>query len=176
MRALSNLEIKKSPSKKCKICGEVKPITDFYKNHSNKDGYETLCKECRKARDKAKRNAKKKSEVHKTFIICGKTKHSSKFYKTEVNYSSICNSCFKYTGKVPKMIKKLAKKNSVPCTILMHWTQAAFECLEIGCNCQRCLIKMTSETPCIMKKVVLLLTRIHGLPDGFRQPTIIEEI
>lgn len=34
--------------KKCRICGEVLPITEFYKQESCADGYETKCKACKK--------------------------------------------------------------------------------------------------------------------------------
>ena len=33
--------------KKCKICGKIKPISDFY--HIKGHGYQTYCKECQKA-------------------------------------------------------------------------------------------------------------------------------
>jgi hypothetical protein len=36
-------------SKKCTKCGEVKPLEDFYKDKSKKDGRESNCKLCRKA-------------------------------------------------------------------------------------------------------------------------------
>jgi hypothetical protein len=32
--------------KKCTKCGEIKPITEFYKNPGNLDGYHGWCKEC----------------------------------------------------------------------------------------------------------------------------------
>jgi hypothetical protein len=34
--------------KKCRICGEVLPITEFYKQESCADDYETKCKACKK--------------------------------------------------------------------------------------------------------------------------------
>ena len=38
-------------SKRCPKCEETKPLTDFYKDKSRKDGYEYICKTCRKARN-----------------------------------------------------------------------------------------------------------------------------
>lgn len=46
-------------TKICRICGEEKPITDFPKHHQCKDGYNTLCKCCANARQKAYFNARK---------------------------------------------------------------------------------------------------------------------
>lgn len=35
-------------TKKCCKCGEIKPVSEFYKNISTIDGYEVYCKECKK--------------------------------------------------------------------------------------------------------------------------------
>jgi hypothetical protein len=35
--------------KTCKICGQSKPIEDFYKSPNSPDGYAPRCKECKKA-------------------------------------------------------------------------------------------------------------------------------
>ncbi len=34
--------------KRCRRCGRSKPLSEFYKNQSTKDGYENGCKECRR--------------------------------------------------------------------------------------------------------------------------------
>lgn len=47
-------------TKICRICGEEKPITDFTKLHRSKDGYDTRCKCCANARQKADYHARKK--------------------------------------------------------------------------------------------------------------------
>lgn len=33
-------------SKRCRICGEYKPIEEFYKNHTHKDGHGNECRVC----------------------------------------------------------------------------------------------------------------------------------
>ena len=35
-------------TKKCTDCGEIKPITEFYKRKESKDGHQSICKECSK--------------------------------------------------------------------------------------------------------------------------------
>jgi hypothetical protein len=34
------------PTKRCKTCGQVKPVTDFYRGDGYPDGYRTRCKAC----------------------------------------------------------------------------------------------------------------------------------
>ena len=33
-------------TKKCKCCRKVKPLTEFHRNHTYKDGHSSTCKEC----------------------------------------------------------------------------------------------------------------------------------
>lgn len=35
-------------NKKCKVCGEVKDLSEFNRNHKYLDGHLHMCKECRK--------------------------------------------------------------------------------------------------------------------------------
>lgn len=48
--------------KKCNICGEVKPLDDYYKNKHSFDGYAPLCKECHKERMR-RRSIDKKEQI-----------------------------------------------------------------------------------------------------------------
>lgn len=32
--------------KQCSSCGKIKPLSEFYKNKAQKDGYSNQCKEC----------------------------------------------------------------------------------------------------------------------------------
>lgn len=41
--------------KQCKECGEVKAVSKFRVNNRNKDGLDTLCKSCRRAKDEISR-------------------------------------------------------------------------------------------------------------------------
>lgn len=38
--------------KKCRICGVVKPVSEYHKKKENSDGLETLCKSCRSVKRK----------------------------------------------------------------------------------------------------------------------------
>ena len=42
--------------KKCSLCGEVKPLTEFYKRASMKDGHRSECKVCNNEKRTARKN------------------------------------------------------------------------------------------------------------------------
>lgn len=46
------MSIKDRTHKNCKSCATVKPIEEFYKNKSQGDGHDGMCKPCRRARNK----------------------------------------------------------------------------------------------------------------------------
>lgn len=48
-------------TKKCYMCGKILPVSEFYKNHSAKDGLQTLCKECSKKSAKARQVRKQEN-------------------------------------------------------------------------------------------------------------------
>ena len=54
---------------------------------------------------------------------------------------------------------------SVPDTVVRHWTQQAVDCYKLGCNCSKCNIPLIMETPCQMKRSVITLIRLYGVPD-----------
>ena len=49
-------------TKKCSKCGEVKPISEFYKSSSSKDGYQSYCKYCMNHLSKAAPASTEKKE------------------------------------------------------------------------------------------------------------------
>ena len=53
-------KLKSNPNyKRCKICGKLKRLSEFYKNPLKKQGVFDYCKECAKEKAKRKRRAKK---------------------------------------------------------------------------------------------------------------------
>ncbi len=58
------IKINLKTNKKCSYCGEIKPLSEFYKNKRQNDGYHFYCKDC--AKDKRKKEYKKnKKEIRK---------------------------------------------------------------------------------------------------------------
>jgi hypothetical protein len=46
--------------KQCKKCNEIKPLEDFYRDRTRKDGREWMCKRCKEAYKKEKRERKRR--------------------------------------------------------------------------------------------------------------------
>lgn len=42
--------------KKCRICGQDKPLSEFHKNKGNKDGHATLCRACQAAYQQSRKS------------------------------------------------------------------------------------------------------------------------
>lgn len=85
-----------SDSKKCTVCKEIKPLTDFYKRPDRKNSYSSLCKPCltactRKRREsnpskfkeqnakyyKIKRDKMDEWKTSRGCKVCGFKKHGS---------------------------------------------------------------------------------------------------
>jgi abortive infection bacteriophage resistance protein len=54
-------------SKFCHKCGQVKPLSEFNKDKSGKDGYANHCKACEKLRAEQRRRTPKYKEYHKQY-------------------------------------------------------------------------------------------------------------
>lgn len=52
-------------TKVCKKCGRELPVGEFYGSPNNKDGLDSVCKECRKERMKEYRDERKSEAVRK---------------------------------------------------------------------------------------------------------------
>ena len=59
-----------------------------------------------------------------------------------------------------------------------RWTQGAKDCLEIGCNCENCIVYEKffkySDRKCQMKKYVVELVKKFGHPEDVKPKTIIK--
>ena len=62
--------------KRCRDCGDSKPIKHFHKNVSHKDGHNNTCSDCHTKYCRKKRNVKVK-----TCTRCGKEKPMTKFHR-----------------------------------------------------------------------------------------------
>ncbi len=50
-------------------------------------------------------------------------------------------------------------------SLTQNWTQQAYECYSINCNCKKCSIEINKYSfVCQMPKIVHLLLQLHGKP------------
>ena len=68
--------------KTCRACKETKPISEFYKNHSSKDGHRNDCKKCYMQYVKQYRQTEKGKDVNRrTFRKYSKTEKGKAYQK-----------------------------------------------------------------------------------------------
>ena len=60
--------------KLCNRCGIEKPLTEFHHSYDKKDGYYSICKECKRASDAESRRRRKENDWP-LCEICGKRLH-----------------------------------------------------------------------------------------------------
>ena len=89
--------------KKCTTCNIEKDITEFPKNKRCKYGVSSKCKECRKAYQSQRNNAR--STEPKKCSTCHETKDAEHFYsdkKTSFGLRSECKACLSIYGKTKR--------------------------------------------------------------------------
>jgi thiol-disulfide isomerase/thioredoxin len=110
--------------KKCTICGELKPLTDFHKQKDRKDGYGNWCKPCKsikkaeqyrensehvkaKVAEYRKNNAEKASQAKKK---CYENKKDVYLLKNKIRYQEkkeeILDQCKQYRDANKEIIKQ----------------------------------------------------------------------
>ena len=72
------------PMKKCSICGELKPFSEFHKDKCSKDGLHSWCKICKKEyrennKEKIKESYKHGNKYKRLSIIRSLNRHKQKY-------------------------------------------------------------------------------------------------
>lgn len=106
--------------RKCNNCMQLKPLTDFYNDNSNKDGKQYMCIVCYKAYFKAWRASRSeaKQSVHvqsKVCFDCRSEKPISQFGKRSSSldkHNSYCKECWRVRTKVAQRKHLLKSKNA----------------------------------------------------------------
>jgi len=87
--------------KKCCNCGKEKELEEFVKDNRRRDGYSTLCKECKRERDKIRYYEKKnEDEFHSK-----KLEHNRKY--KEKHKEEILQKAYEYNSR-PEVIERKA--------------------------------------------------------------------
>lgn len=99
--------------KKCSRCKQVKPLEEFCKNRSTKDGYYSYCRTCNKKIYKSLKMQRFNYSNTLSTKVCRKChieKPVSEFNKnirTADGYHSYCKSCMKFVAKKSRSKKPL---------------------------------------------------------------------
>ena len=87
--------------KECSVCHEFKPLFDFYKNTIYQDGYEKMCKLCKKEYNR-KHYAENKNywvEYNKKYLLKAKNKRKKRKYARKRKHEARLHYFVKTTGK-----------------------------------------------------------------------------
>ena len=98
LKAYNNTPI---PSKLCRKCNQIKPLTEYTKDKTKSDGLESNCKSCRYIKSKQYRDKNKQVNVNKIcnkndVRICPKCKKQklyTEFYKFAANPLGLAAYC-----------------------------------------------------------------------------------
>ena len=95
--------------KKCTKCGEVKPVGEFHKCKTKKDGYFTQCKVCRKKHNKKYReeNKDKRKEYFKKYREENKYKIKEYNKKYLEENGIVINKELYFVNTAPEELKPL---------------------------------------------------------------------
>lgn len=95
--------------KKCNKCGEVKPVSDFYKNKRTKDGLSYACRDCmyeNKAEQRGQTVKEYKNKYNKEKKE--KEKYMRLYHQMIINYSQLEAKYLKLEEELKKVKKNIA--------------------------------------------------------------------
>lgn len=110
--------------KKCNNCGEIKPLIEFYRKHTVKDGRMAICILCFKAKNKEKylpiklENKKKRElAINKRKLLkicsgCKIEKDTSEFHRNKSNLDGFNCYCKECVSKKPKKYNPASRRES----------------------------------------------------------------
>lgn len=76
--------------KKCRVCQETKPLTEYFKNVKSKDGHENRCKECYKKARPLKGPQTSEQRKQSQLKVSEKKKASlAKFHEENPNFNKV---------------------------------------------------------------------------------------
>lgn len=84
--------------KRCSVCGETKPLTEFYKNPQQKDGHTIWCKPCFRARQAMYNKHPPKIQTPpgtKRCTLCKEVKPEAEFFGNKNFYDGLDPACKK---------------------------------------------------------------------------------
>ena len=136
-------------TKKCTCCGRELPLSEFYKNKRNKDGYATQCKECMNT-NKIKYNhickfcGKEFSNAHKKSKYCS-NKCSSK--GRAKSHEKFIDELFNINPNIEILSEYKGEKQLIKCRCKIHniTYESSPQVLLRGTGCHKCTSEKISN-------------------------------
>lgn len=100
-------------TKKCCQCGQIKPLEEFVKDNRRKDGHSTLCKECKRAKDKARYHERKNDPEYHAKKLAHQVKYRENHKEQIDAYSCEYNSRPDVIERKAKWHQKNNSKRSI---------------------------------------------------------------
>lgn len=159
--------------KTCSKCGETKPLEEFVKDNRRKDGYATICKECRRKKDRERYQQLRSDpifmEKHREHGRKYKQNHKDKVDAYNAEYRmrpEVCERLRNYhqnrqqsltiDNKLKDMIhrcKTRSNEKNLPFNIDVNYLKTLYveRCpiLEIPLNWESCATGRTESTPSV---------------------------
>lgn len=119
--------------KRCTKCGELKPLTDFYRKGSGRDGFETQCKDCKLAYQK---------ERHKQ-VMKDPNLHNKRLL-TQSKYRKRYRYRIAEKERLERRKMGISPKNYVNKKLLLELYAKGFpiETIASKCNCSKWTVKL----------------------------------
>jgi len=119
--ALELIEENKEDTKRCYICGETKPLTEFSRDKYQKDGYSRKCRECNRIYQRKKYNEAKKEKLKQKYGAdykkrcgyCQQVKPAKDFHKRKSAIDGLQMYCKTCMAELQRKRAERYKKNNM---------------------------------------------------------------
>jgi hypothetical protein len=132
-----------TPNKRCSLCGEIKPLTEFHRESRTPDGHKTICKKCRSIHEAKWIDPQKVNDRAKKWYQANKEKGKTRARQWVIeNRDRHRETKRQYARKHPdqsleNLHRRLARKRGVTGG---HFTEQEWQALLVkyGHKCLRC--------------------------------------
>ena len=100
-------------TKKCCQCGQIKPLEEFVKDNRRKDGHSTLCKECKRAKDRARYHERKNDPEYHAKKLAHQVKYRENHKEQIDAYSYEYNSRPEVIERKSEWYQEKSSKRSI---------------------------------------------------------------